>query len=238
MIDDTKHLDHGTIPSRINLSREVNQILNHQIVRAHAERWSHDLRFLTYDEPGPRHDEVAPRDTAEANDEIEQTCSNATNPITGPCDRFELDKSVLSGHHCESRIPTEHMNKTREIALKDLGEPTSHACELTCGHCRHIPMFPNQGTIITFKIRRLDPEAWLSCRHFVAISYCWAAQTQDDGTSPMEPYKVVEEDGSVRNMRASSSTIDRAVEFARHNGFRMLWIDQVYAFIQPSRTDY
>jgi hypothetical protein len=37
----------------------------------------------------------------------------------------------------------------------------------------------------------------------------------------------VEEDGTSRDMRASNSTIDRVVDFARENGFRMIWIDQV-----------
>jgi len=37
---------------------------------------------------------------------------------------------------------------------------------------------------------------------------------------------VVEEDGSVREMRASKHTIDRAVAFAAQNGYRMIWIDQ------------
>ncbi|KZL86141.1 hypothetical protein CI238_09115, partial [Colletotrichum incanum] len=41
-----------------------------------------------------------------------------------------------------------------------------------------------------------------------------------------EPYEVVEEDGTVRKVRASRNTIDRVVAFARENGFRMIWIDQ------------
>jgi hypothetical protein len=113
------------------------------------------------------------------------------------------------------------------VALREYANPCVHVCELTCDYCKHIPLFPNQGAITTFKIRRIDPKAWTRCRHFVAISYCWAAQTAGTEENPKVPYKVVEEDGSVRDMRASSSTIDRVVEFARQNGFRMIWIDQV-----------
>ncbi|RDW71004.1 hypothetical protein BP6252_07567 [Coleophoma cylindrospora] len=42
----------------------------------------------------------------------------------------------------------------------------------------------------------------------------------------VELYDVIEEDGSTRKVRAPKDVIDRAVDFAAQNGYRMIWIDQ------------
>ena len=226
MIDDTKHLENGIKASSINLSSNIDEILKYQVVRAHAERWSHDLRFLTFDDSGLSHDEQEPIKSQEPDDEIEEIRSTP-DPIIGQCQRCELRTPVPSGHQCESHFRVKPDNK-RERALREYANPCVHVCELACAHCQHIPLFPNQGTVTTFKIRRIDPKAWTRCRHFVAISYCWSAQKLEPDDSPKARYQVIEEDGKPRNMRANSSIIDRAVDFARQNGFRMIWIDQVY----------
>ncbi|KAH6642223.1 heterokaryon incompatibility protein-domain-containing protein [Boeremia exigua] len=225
MLDDTKKLDNGIKASRINLSHEIDEILKHQVVRAHAERWSHDLRFLTFDDSGGFCDEKGfiPSDKP---DETSEGTRSIPASITGQCQKCELRTPVPSGHRCTSHFQGTHNNEERDKALKAYTNPCVHICELTCAHCSHIPLFPNNGTITSFKIRRIDPKAWTQCRHFVALSYCWAAEGTEFGGSPKAPYTVIEEDGRLRNMRASSATIDRAVDFARQNGFRMIWIDQ------------
>jgi hypothetical protein len=225
MLDDTKHLEGGRTPFRLNLCSEIGQILTHQIVRARAERWSHDLRFLTFDDNGARCKEqglIVPDEYDDAVEEIRPSPA----PIIGQCQRCELRVPVPSGHQCGSHLGP-HLDQRREKALQEYANPCVHVCELTCNECRHIPLFPNHGPVTTFKMRRIDPDAWTRCRHFVAVSYCWAAQTSGPDEVLKAPYVVIEEDGKPRNMRASTATIDRAVDFARQNGFRMIWIDQV-----------
>ena len=226
MIDDTKNLDVDVRPSRIKLSSEIDDILKHQVVRAHAERWSHNLRFLTFDESGPRCDDTVSTVSQDPDNSIEEICADSES-VSGQCQRCELRTPVPSGHRCESHIRVDRREHDREEALKEYANPCVHVRELTCSHCKHIPLFPNHGVVTTFKIRRIDPAAWTQCRHFVAISYCWAAQKIGPDESPRPTYTVIEEDGISRDMRASSATIDRAVDFARQNGFRMIWIDQV-----------
>jgi hypothetical protein len=226
MIDDTKHLEDGIKISHTNLSSEIDQIMSHRVARVHAERWSHDLRFLTFDDTEIHGNPTELIESHESKDDVEEV-PRILDSITGQCQRCELRIPVPSGHRCESHSRLGSRDDKREVALREYANPCVHVCELTCDYCKHIPLFPNQGTITTFKIRRIDPKAWTRCRHFVAVSYCWAAQTAGTEGTPKAPYKVVEEDGSVRDMRASSSTIDRVVEFARQNGFRMIWIDQV-----------
>jgi hypothetical protein len=233
MIDDTKHLEDGIRAPYINLSSEIDEILKYEVVRAHAERWSHNLRFLTFDDSGLSRDGNELVKSPKPDDDIEEIGSNP-NPIIGQCQRCELRTPVPSGHQCESHFRVKPDNK-RERALQEYANPCVHVCELSCAYCKHIPLFPNQGTVTTFKICRIDPKAWTRCRHFVAISYCWSAQKLESDGSPRTPYQVIEEDGKPRDMRASSSTIDRAVDFARQNGFRMIWIDQVHDLSQIFR---
>lgn len=114
----------------------------------------------------------------------------------------------------------------RELELYKFSDPCVHVRENWCQACGRIPQFPNQGTVTRFRIRRVHAAGSIDhrwCTHFVAVSYCWSSESGDNGS---EPYKVVEEDGSVRDIRAQNSTIDRVVAFARENGFRMIWIDQ------------
>lgn len=224
MIDDTKHLPDGTKVSHTGLASQIDNILEHRIVREHAVQWSHNLRFLTFDDVISHHDGTTQETSEENEDEIEEL-PNRTLHIEGQCQRCELQVPVPSGHMCESHIPFSRDDGVRERSLRKYDNPCVHVCEHTCDSCKHVPLFPNHGTVSTFQIRRLDPGAWAHCRHFIAISYCWAAQSIEDTIVPH--YKVVEEDGTVRDMRASNSTIDRVVDFARQNGFRMIWIDQV-----------
>ncbi|OCL15254.1 hypothetical protein AOQ84DRAFT_224322 [Glonium stellatum] len=66
-----------------------------------------------------------------------------------------------------------------------------------------------------------------TCTHFIAVSYCWPSEVaQTKGNSGEQPYLVLEEDLTVRPIRAPKDIIDRAVDFAVQNGFRMIWIDQ------------
>ena len=226
MIDDTKFLEKGINTSRTNLFTGNDEILKYQVVRAHAEHWSHDLRFLTFDDPELSRDDIDPAQSKDIEEDVEEIRSS--HPITGQCQRCEPRHS---GHAFESDFSVKSKDKEQV-------ENCVHVAKLACSFCEQIPLFPNQGCITNFRIRRIDPKAWAVCRHFVAVSYCWTAQDSGVDGHPEAPYKVIEEDGSIRDTRASNSTINRVVDFARQNGYRMIWIDQVIFCHQCSGPNY
>lgn len=194
--------------------------MNNTVTREHAARWARSLRFLTFDEDDTQ-------DASSIGTGLDQERS-----IRGQCQRCENRLPVPSGHICERhRFKTDDI-ENREEELRKYSNPCVHFRELSCQECLHVPNFPNRGTITKFRIRRLtapDSESLPLCTHFVAVSYCWASQSagSDVLAAADEPYSVVEEDGRMRPVRAQKVTIDRAVNFARENGFRMIWIDQV-----------
>ena len=55
------------------------------------------------------------------------------------------------------------------------------------------------------------------------MSYCWPNEdAQTKGNSEDPPYLVLEEDLTIRPIRGPKDIIDRAVDFAVQNGFRMV----------------
>ncbi|KAK2603282.1 hypothetical protein N8I77_009750 [Diaporthe amygdali] len=138
---------------------------------------------------------------------------------------------------CAGHRVSEDAAKKREGELLKYSDPCVHVNENSCHFCQHIPLFPNRGKLTRFRIRRVFPPNFKGsahCDHFVAVSYCWSSENNTES----EPYKVVEEDGTVRNVRAQNSTIDRVVAYARENGFRMIWIDQIHwAPPDPATTE-
>ncbi|KAI0403812.1 hypothetical protein F4802DRAFT_279348 [Xylaria palmicola] len=116
-----------------------------------------------------------------------------------------------------------------------------------CPRCGSYPRFSK--TKRTRRFRLVNPWKYFPgvekhmCNHFLAVSYCWASQQnsartcriQDctTSTSPQpEPGMDSGEDrGSVFLSSASGrvpgdDVIDRAVQFAAHEGLRCIWIDQ------------
>lgn len=230
MIDDTRQLEHGgqgpTMPRRaLRLADNIDGILAHSAARIHAERWVSSLRFLTFDD-GVEGDSESNHGTHVAL-AADIDGNNSSNPdIHGQCQPCAKREPLPSGHICSDHMIRE--TQEREAELLKYTNPCVHVRENSCHACQHIPLFPNEGKVTRFRIRRVYPfkpqyDARRDCSHFVAVSYCWSSEND----SKSEPYKVVEEDGSVRSVRAQNSTIDRIVAFARENGFRMIWIDQV-----------
>ncbi|KAK3943226.1 heterokaryon incompatibility protein-domain-containing protein [Diplogelasinospora grovesii] len=92
-----------------------------------------------------------------------------------------------------------------------------------------MPPFPAGSTqVSSFRLIR---QSWLQrgnsdrpCTHFVAVSYCWP---QDQNDQSQGRYEIREIDGRTRRKnRAPEGIIDRAVAFARESGCRFIWIDQ------------
>jgi hypothetical protein len=224
MIDDTRGARCEVTPSQ--LASSIEEIGKHTIDRFHVKGWARSLRFLTFD------DEQL--DSYGGSKERKELCARCDLRVPIPATAHKC-----SSHGRFGRDST----KERPQAL--------HACEhvarVTCSLCQNIPLFPNRTKARRFRIRRIFPKIGgvaanftnvhdlpryheSACNHFVALSYCWAGQpgpanqTPDDMNG--EPYKVVEEDGLVRDARASRPTIDRTVAFAAQNGYRLIWIDQ------------
>lgn len=239
MIDDTRPVEAGAKSHPpFCLAQNVGSIMKHTMTRAHANRWSRSLRFLTVDvddDNSQYRSQIAatPSDCNNATEEANTTDeSEELFRVTGQCLPCEKRLPPSSGHFCEGHIPQNFKkisSEDREAELYKFTDPCVHVQEHTCDECQHIPLFPNQEQVTKFRIRRLLPigsDKLPECCHFVSVSYCWTSQGDSSSHQDEEPYLVREEDGTVRPMRAQRATIDRVVSFARENGFRMIWIDQ------------
>ncbi|GAP92134.1 putative heterokaryon incompatibility [Rosellinia necatrix] len=211
MLDDTKELiqdgQGSPVPRQpINLQANVDEILKARITRAHATQWAQNLLYLTFD------------------DSLDERCAEPmiiedNDTQHGQCQQCQQKDSFRFVHMCSNHLCRSYGSQKKEAGERNCGDPCFHVSEHSCGHCRPLPLFPNEK-VTRFRLRRFRN----FCNHFVAVSYCWSSEkgraVEDTG------YEVVEEDGTVRNARASNNTIDRAVAFARENGFRLIWIDQ------------
>lgn len=223
MIDDTKDYQQFFPISSSRLAGSIEEISKHKTSRTLAKGWARSLRFLTVDEDI----------TNDANKK--QLC--------GGCEVH--GNTHLPGHDCSShqRVGrTRNSNRNLDSDVVEELNACKHVAKVTCKYCQHIPIYPSSGKVTRFRIRRVTPRTLgprilptssrpivaeqeqpdQTCGHYIAVSYCWSA-TQDSDAH----YTVVEEDGSVRRTRASTEVIDRAVNFAARNGYRMIWIDQV-----------
>jgi hypothetical protein len=229
MIDDTlgpeqRGAARSVLPSPAILSTSIADILRAPVVRDHATRWAEDLSFLTFD------------DGSDDNVAADKIALPGEKWIVGRCEICESGKAIPPGHHCDDHtkkrdkiFDKDHDNNEQEEA-EAIQEPDHETCahvkKRSCHNCCHIPLFPNGQEVTQFRIRRLNYNNNVSrrCDHYVAVSYCWSSEqrTQDE-----IPYQVTEESGAVRKARAPNSVLRRAVAFARQNGLRLIWIDQV-----------
>lgn len=234
MIDDTLGPRKGGLnqtpsPSQTVLSACITDILKAPVVRDHANRWAEDLLFLTFDDG---------IDTAA----VDNAAPPGETRILGRCQICDGGKDILPGHYCDDHegnrdkvFGKEHTEEeTAGTQEPDNGCP--HVRARSCLNCCHIPLFPNSREVTKFRIRRLNynNNAYRRCDHYVALSYCWSSEqrTQDE-----TPFQVTEENGAVRAARAPNSVLRRAVAFARENGLRLIWIDQVRIVIPLSEKE-
>ncbi|KXH37677.1 hypothetical protein CNYM01_12187 [Colletotrichum nymphaeae SA-01] len=108
-----------------------------------------------------------------------------------------------------------------------------------CRICSKLPTFPHDEKTRNFRLfKPVDEFPHLVtqrpgnvdvCVHYVAVSYCWPEETKDeDGNTvpPITESKVRDLNGRPRPARALDDVLDRAVDFAKTFGLRMIWIDQ------------
>lgn len=239
MIDDTRSVEAGEKSHPpFCLSQNVDSILKQTVTRVHANRWARNLRFLTLDDSDCNNQNRSKNSATAMTSSGGTGICNDTEKVeehfrtTGQCSPCEKRLPPPSGHLCEQHLPknlTRISSEDRETELRKFTDPCVHVREHTCRECQHIPLFPNQGKVTRFRIRRLLPvesDELPECCHFVAVSYCWTSQGDSVSQPEEEPYLVREENGTIRPIRAQRATIDRVVSFAKENGFRMIWIDQ------------
>ena len=223
MLDDIRASDKSL--TDFAFSSNIEGILEHQFRRQTAKQWARNLRFLTFDD--------GEHSSAQDNDAKSQQAQ---------CARCELRVPPSSGHICFAHAEKSGSRiRAHERRLKEFSDPCMHIKDTCCDDCANIPLFPNQGKVRRFRVRRLRPKGSKpstasACTHFVAVSYCWEGHAALSTTSEHagDDYQVLEEDmTTMRPIRAPKDTIDRAVGFAAANGIRMIWIDQVKA--KPSR---
>ena len=215
---------------KIRLHDKLGDILSHRVQRSHAIHWASNLRYLTFDDGGDE---------------------GYTNADDGALDSDYINASALTESDLQERLVRElgtghcrlcEIKGSQPIQLETIidGEKKVfeysggcvHVCQRTCVECRRIPLFPNGRQVKRFRIRRLQQASLRVCDHFVAVSYRWSDARK---TAEQQPYQVVEEDGTVRDARAANEILDRIVAFARENGFRMIWIDQVRSYYSSTQ---
>ncbi|KAI1206855.1 heterokaryon incompatibility protein-domain-containing protein [Annulohypoxylon truncatum] len=226
MIDDTCYSRHPSPGTEIpgiqydNISQDIPRILENSFVRKDARFWATSLRFLTYDDGDDSLDAVTTSNTVSNSREDQKA------PLHGQCLPCKNKVTIPPGHICGNHMIMRGDIPNREAELHKHRDPCVHVRENSCNDCQNIPLFPNEGKVTKFRIRRVYQPGNTQkyrCHHFVAVSYCWSNEPTAEGE---EKYRVVDEDKKERYMRASNATIDRCVAFARENGFRMIWIDQ------------
>ena len=85
--------------------------------------------------------------------------------------------------------------------------------------CRQKPYFPIEG-LSELQITTKDPPEIADCIHYVAISYCWKSQEEENPKYSVQGVK------GQRPNRAPSVILARAVAFAAHHNLGLVWIDQ------------
>ncbi|KAK8021786.1 hypothetical protein PG990_006924 [Apiospora arundinis] len=202
------------------LKSNITGIMSHATVRGQADRWSRNLCFLTFDDDDGKSSAYA------------EDVPSSSWVRQGQCQPCEDRQPAPNGHICPDHMAP-GSNTGADLLMPN--HSCTHVQARTCEDCIAFPLFPKHGKVTRFRIRRLyrpNFKGIRSCNHFFAASYCWNSRgakgyaTGEDEEAKRGPYQVVEENGSRRDMRANPHTIDRLVNFARENGFRMIWIDQ------------
>lgn len=95
----------------------------------------------------------------------------------------------------------------------------------SCHKCQKFSTFPPRQKSKTFSIVR-----GIECSHYVAISYCWPKDEVGEPIEHIPKYRVRTRDQQgkliARGNRAPNDVIDRAVEFAKSQGIRLIWLDK------------
>ena len=202
-----------------HLSKHVNQLTTARIDRRKATAWAQNLKFLTFE----------PDDAQGINIRDQHIEADADCETREQCRRCSNREPTSTGHLCSEHMPNAGPWLRRDEMSPSYARPCCHVEERSCRYCKQFPLFPLSGPVRKFRIRKLQPtgDEIPVCDHFVAVSYTLykSAKAKEDYINA--PYTVVEE-GELRNARASKDVIDRAVNFAIENGYRMIWIDQVY----------
>lgn len=129
------------------LSENVAAILANPVTRSHVSKWVSNLRFLTFDDDDG--------DSFHAN---RATVSSTVEDISivGQCQPCAKRTPIPSGHICSTHMGYNKENlKSREMKYQQYNNPCIHIIGHSCSDCQHIPLFPNEGKITRFRIRRV-----------------------------------------------------------------------------------
>jgi hypothetical protein len=243
MIDDTRdngNSCHEADKPDSDLAGEILELIQLRSDRNDAYKWSKDLKLLAFDSiDNASHPEQAAGCAAclaeaRAGREVLETREEQALWL---CDRCGKGQRLEERFHCNLCNDGEYDICGSCVALGIRCKDTSHQLHYVGAICKHLASnscpqcllmqpFPGSGSVETFRIVRqsLLHRAKEGCTHFVAVSYCWPQEDEDQSKGQ---YLVRDVDGRTRRNRAPEKIIDRAVAFARESGCRFIWIDQV-----------
>lgn len=217
----------------------------YRVDRQKAALWAHrDIKFLVYDDTSLQQNGYD-SDDEEGMVEYAMMISEGVAPEEGSP---RLRSSPRLGGEAEEvgsafvKIPRDEENEGSSQDEENEGssqdEEELYYEPKHCEFCLSMPEFPHSWKPRKFRLVRpeqvTDPQSDSQmgsrvCCHYAAVSYCWPVPEKDEHGEPImipSTYQVRDLDGTVRLSRAQDNVLDRAVEFARLAGMRMIWIDQ------------
>ena len=251
MIDDTRDNGDSCHEADGDLAAEILELVQLRTDRNDAYKWSKDLKLLAFDSTDntPHSEQAAGcalcSTVASAGREVAETTEKHALWL---CDRCGKGQRLEERFHCNFCNDGEYdlcgpcvtlgiRCKDASHQLQYMGPICEHLASNSCPQCLLTQPFPGSGRVETFRIVRqsLLHRGEEACTHFVAVSYCWPQEEEDQSKGR---YLVRDVDGRTRRNRAPEKIIDRAVAFARESGCRFIWIDQVrdytYILLLPS----
>ena len=197
MKEDVRATLNDAFDPRMSVRQQLLDIQLHQMPQNFAERWSQNLRFIV---------------AADASNELDE------NALEGESLGYTLEESESSSSSqasltSELKIIADENQGQLTLPPEPIFQPKA-----TCS-CRQKRRFPREG-LSKLRVTTKSPAELPGCNHYVAISYCWKVQTE------MKPQYAVQTEKGMRNNKARSDILSRAIKFAAYHGIRLIWIDQ------------
>lgn len=162
-------------------------------------------------------------------------------PFSEACGSREILREKLRLiSYCQDRSfkPEKVIRRLRFLSLAAAAQhpllaTTPYEAAETCTQCAQYPLFDaardarnNHTSEELCRLRLTDLGDLESCKHYVAVSYCWRQPQSPSEEETLAPrYKVLDGEKE-RECRAPLNVIRRAIDFAIFKGYRLIWIDQ------------
>lgn len=228
---------------------QIKELYKLNMYRGRYETWAfRDIKFLVYDDSDevqqPQESlstSIGNPETYDSDDEDSKLkCAmklSLEDAGTGH-EQLDTEPTLLSDSRRALKRPATEAGPSKAAKQRYLGQQpeNSDGKQAPCEVCSLLPEFPHDQKPRKLRLLRfrdlLDPKKQPPprlCSHYISLSYCWPSRPKDSKgkyISVEGTYEIRELDGSIRRNRALDKVLDRAVDFVKTCGLRMIWIDQ------------